>query len=131
MASTNIAGVELMVSDLERSEGFYCRGLGLEVRAREDHEVFQEVQVIGAGDTVALLLVSASQPGAPETSAPSRTKVALLTDDLQAVYARALAEGGEEALAPQYHEASKVWFASLRDPDGHVVQLIEHAGPTT
>jgi predicted enzyme related to lactoylglutathione lyase len=129
MAATNIAGFELAVDDLARSEAFYTRGLGLTVRAREDHGTFKEVQVIGPGDAVALLLVSATGD-APSRSDDGTTKVAFLTDDVRGVYARAVEAGGQESQAPRYHEPSNVWFANLRDPDGYLVRLIEHEEPT-
>lgn len=122
---TTIAGFELTVRDLDRAVDFYTRALGLGVRAREDHDHFQEVQLVGDGDKAALLLVSprAASPAAPSPS--EATKVALLTDDVRRLFAEGLEAGAQAVLAPQHHAPLDVWYAHIRDPDGHMLQLIQ------
>jgi predicted enzyme related to lactoylglutathione lyase len=122
---TTIAGFELTVSDLERAVDFYTRGLGLIVRAREDHGHFQEVQLIGEGDTAALLLVSPQTPNGAPPIASGLVKVTIVADDVPGLYSAALNAGAESALAPQHHAPSDVWFAHVRDPDGYTVQLVQ------
>ncbi len=121
---TTIGGFELAVHDLERAVEFYSTALGMKVRAREDHGDFQEAQIIGEGDTAAVLLVS-PRPGVTPEAPSTSAKLALITDDVRAVYARAVEAGAEEAQAPTYHEPMDVWYAHLRDLDGHTVQLIQ------
>lgn len=123
-AGTTIGGFELAVRDLERAVEFYSSGLGLRVRAREDHGEFQEAHMVGEGDTAAILLVS-PRPGVTPAPPSASAKVALVTDDVRLVYARAMEAGAEEAQAPRYYEPMDVWFADLRDPDGHTIQLVQ------
>ena len=123
--STTIAGFELKVRDLERAEAFYSTGLGLRVRAREDHGTFRETQFVGEGDTAALLLVSyrsADEPPGPHDDA---TKIVLSVDDVRVLFAQALDAGAEAVNEPRHHADSGTWFAHLRDPDGHAVLLVQ------
>jgi predicted enzyme related to lactoylglutathione lyase len=128
--TTNIAGFELTVRDLGRAVDFYTRGLGLSVRAREEHDEFQEVQLTGEGDSAALLLVSPRKPVAVAAILPDLIKVALLTDDVPSRFDEALKAGGQSAQAPQHYEPLDVWYANVRDPDGYTVQLIQRRQPT-
>lgn len=122
---TTIAGFELSVRDLERAETFYSTGLGLRVRAREDHGTFRETQFIGEGDTAALLLVSYRSADEPTGTHDDSTKVALSVDDVRVLFAQAVDAGAEAIAEPRHHEGSGVWFALLRDPDGHAVLLVQ------
>ena len=122
---TTVAGFELTVGDLERAESFYVTGLGLEVRAREDHGLFREVQLVGEGDRAALLLVSPRGAGGLTNISSDLNKIVLSVDDVPGCYARAVEAGAGEDQSPQHHADSNVWFARLRDPDGHIVLLVQ------
>ena len=123
--TTTIAGVELTVRDLDRAVDFYTRGLGLRVRAREEHEELREVQLVGDGDTAALLLVTPRAPVGAQPAPAESPRIVLLVDDVPASYARALESGGEGGQAPQHYAPLDVWYAHLRDADGYTVQLVQ------
>ena len=127
---TNLAGFELSVRDLERAEAFYVTSLGLRVRAREDHGFFRESQLVGEGDTVALLLVCATDPAGTSGAPLDSTKLVLSVDDVRSLYASAVEAGAEGSQAPQHDAASNVWFAEFRDLDGHHVLLVQGYRPT-
>jgi predicted enzyme related to lactoylglutathione lyase len=124
-SGSNIAGIEILVDDLERAEAFYTAVLGLGVRARENHDDFQEVIVCGEGDAASVCLVNRSACGdAGRTD--ERAKILLKTDDVPARYDAAIAAGGAAVDPPKHFEGPdwSLWFATVRDPDGHRVQLL-------
>jgi predicted enzyme related to lactoylglutathione lyase len=129
MAGTTIGGFELTVQDIEGAERFYTECLGLTVRDREDHEIFQESLLVGDGDRTALILITPKQPDAPLAPPSASTKVVLIMDDVPARHAAALGAGATEVSAPQHHEPLDLWFSELRDPTGYGVQLVGRHGP--
>jgi catechol 2,3-dioxygenase-like lactoylglutathione lyase family enzyme len=129
MAGTTIGGFELTVRDIEAAERFYTECLGLTVRDREDHQIFQETLLVGEGDRTALILVTPRDPDAPLAPAAESAKVLLIMDDVRALHAAALDGGATEISAPQLYEALDLWFSELRDLEGYTVQLVGRHGP--
>lgn len=59
---------------------------------------------------------------------PARHIVGLGTDDIQADYARIQGAGVEFVESPNVQ--GTVWIATLKDPEGNLVQLLQFAGAT-
>jgi lactoylglutathione lyase len=128
MSGTFIAGFDLIVSDLDRAAEFYTRGLGLLEKAKEDHGDLHEIMVGGEQDVSVIVLVTDPSRTVPSLGDADAVKVVLRVDDATATYERALAQGGAEVAPPRSVAEASVTFAELRDPDGYLVQLVEHHG---
>jgi catechol 2,3-dioxygenase-like lactoylglutathione lyase family enzyme/ketosteroid isomerase-like protein len=113
-----------LVEDLERAEAFYAR-FGLEPRRRfTDGDGHDHVFLAFRGQDEHLELVAAA-PGAP---APA-PHIGWRTSTLDTVLADAAAGGVEPEAAPRSTPAARLCF--LRDPDGHLVELIEPILPAS
>ena len=126
MNGIHLAGFSVTVADLDRAAEFYTRGLGLVEKAKEDHDDMHEIMVGGDHDTTVIVLVHFSSLDQPARAAGDVDKILLQVDDAADTYERALAQGGTEVKAPRRIDEARVTFAELRDPDGLLVQLIEH-----
>ena len=112
--------VGLRVSDLRRSEDFYCEALGLCAETRDEELGFLAVR---AGDAVLRLQ---QDPG----SWPSQ-RVAFSVDPaaLDETLAH-LRHEGYPVEGPFFHEWLPATSFQLRDPDGHLLELCTSIGPT-
>lgn len=61
---------------------------------------------------------------------PLRIMINLATDDIAAAH-RALADAGVRFLRPPEREHWGGWVATMEDPDGNLIQLLEFPGPST
>jgi predicted enzyme related to lactoylglutathione lyase len=126
MSSVHIAGFSITVSDLDRSAEFYTRGLGLLEKAKEDHGDMHEIMVGGEHDVSVIALVNYSSQAVIPRRGGDLDKILLRVDDAVGIYERALEQGGATVSPPRALDDAGVTFAELRDPDGVLVQLIEH-----
>jgi lactoylglutathione lyase len=126
MNGIHIAGFSISVADLDRSVEFYTRGLGLLEKGKEDHGDLHEVIVGSEHHESVILLVNDASLSAPPVPSNDLDKIVLMTDDAVATYERALALGGTPVDPPRAFEEAGVIFAHVRDPDGHVIELVEH-----
>lgn len=121
--------VILYVRDVEASLAFYERAFGLRRRFYNDDagKAYGELDTGGATISFASLPLAIDQLG-QEPQLPERTKppigaeIALLTSDVKAVYARAVAAGA----LPVKEPAVKPWgqtVAYVRDNAGHLVEI--------
>ncbi len=112
-----VAGVVIWTDDLERLLPFYRDTLGLPL-----HSLQPGFAAFRFGE-VRLSVGVHSQVGGPSRD-PHRVMVNLAVDDIQAVH-RELARRGVEFVRPPEREHWGGWVATLRDPDGNLLQLLQ------
>jgi catechol 2,3-dioxygenase-like lactoylglutathione lyase family enzyme len=128
-----IQHVGLIVSDLERSRGFYGQVLGLEEVPRPPNFTFAGAWFRLGGTEIHLLAEADSTGGAGQGDpGPGLAKgmthhLAFEVDDLDAACARLAAHGVQLAGGPIPRGDGYVQ-AFFRDPDGHVLELFQHTG---
>ena len=110
--------VELFVSDVSRSVGFYRSVLGFEVDRHEE-----DYASVRLGSAVLGLAPVTARPGsgAPGTG----VEIVLEVDDLAAAAARVTAAGHPMADPPQRRPWGLTDFR-LYDPDGHYLRVTHH-----
>ena len=117
--------VVLVVDDLERSLAFYVGQLGLHL----GHRAGPYAQLHTGRSRVALyergaLAASLEQALRPPDSAAPGFVLGFKVEDVDAAWQELLAAGVEGVVAPR----EQPWgqrSAHLRDPDGHLLELIE------
>lgn len=117
--------VELRVADVERSASFY-RDLGVPVGELEDHGGREEPHVHASWgkwspdpDAGGFLLLNIY----PATDGPTRSRLGVVADDLDALHEQCMRSGVDVVRAPE----STPWgrTAVYRDPDGNIVSVTE------
>lgn len=123
--SIHISGFAINVDDLDRSVEFYTKALGLQETMKLDLGELHEVMVAGDGDRPAILLVKhADRAGAPDPGSGFE-KIVLVTEAVDPLYERVIANGGTPERAPFHVEKMGIRVALVRDPDGYLLELIE------
>jgi catechol 2,3-dioxygenase-like lactoylglutathione lyase family enzyme len=123
----------LVVSDLERSRGFYGGVLGLREIARPASFTFDGAWFDVAGDEVHLIAErhTTQRAGTHDRGAGLQmglvTHLALEVEDLGAMLEQVRSRGAEVAGGPMPRGDGAVQ-AFLLDPDGYVVELFERTG---
>ena len=114
------AGASIWTEDLTRLLPFYRDVLGLKVNMEAPGYV-----MLGGGsaDSPALALAAHSQVHGPNQD-PNRHMVALVSDDIRGDVQRLKAAGVEFVSEPE--DMGGVLLATLKDPDGNLVQLFEY-----
>ena len=116
---TGVVGITLWTDDLERLLGFYRDTMRLPLRSYHEDEGFAAFQF---GD----LRFNVGRHNG--VSGPSRDPLRIMphfgVDDIQAEYAR-LRGAGVEFIRPPEQEHWGGWVATLKDPDGNVLQLLQ------
>jgi lactoylglutathione lyase len=124
----HLSGFGINVDDLDRSVEFYTNALGLQEKTKIDLGELHEVLVGGEEDRTAILLVKHADRTDVPVPGNGFEKIVLVTDDVDALYERATAQGGESVKAPWALEKLGIKVALVRDPDGYLLELIEPAG---
>ncbi len=125
-----LGNVIVYVADVAASVAFYGRAFGLEARFVHESGTYAELETGGT----ALAFAAESMPAFPGGFAPNRrsgqpagAEVALVTDDVDALYKQAVAAGALATLEPTV----KPWgqtVAYVRDLDGFLVELCSPMG---
>ncbi|MDJ0849222.1 MAG: VOC family protein [Myxococcota bacterium] len=126
---TSIDQYCINVSDLEKSVYFYETVLGLEVTHRIETADFTEVVLAGASGNRIQLARHHAQTG-PIEHGNGFWKLYLDTDDCKGLYQRCIDAGMESVSAPERLEHWPVTAAFVKDPDGYLVEMLEHHGDT-
>ena len=114
-----LASVAVMVSDRQRAKAWYTERLGMHVLFESDHWV----TVGRKGRGGALHLCLGSEIGLPLE--PGNTGILVMVDgDLKAECAKLKARG-VEFVHPPTKQPWGVWDATIRDPDGNEILLME------
>ena len=118
---------KLVVVDLEAAASFYKAVFGVE----EQHRVHSAI----GGRAIEEIICAADGPAAAtlvllrftDQSTPSSSELILgfITDDIDALFGRALAAGGAvvQAVEVQAEHGVKVGFVT--DPEGHLIEVVE------
>ena len=121
---TNFAGASIWSEDLNNLLPFYRDVLGLKVVLESPGYV-----MLGADSPGAPSLALATHSGVHGRNAdPSRHMVAFNTDDIQADWQRLKAAGVEFIEEPTAQEGGGLTIATLKDPEGNLVQLFQFQG---
>ena len=115
------------VSDLARSVDFYENAIGLKITHRVEEKDFREVILQGEGGNRIQLAWQRNQEG-PIEHGNGFWKLYLDTDDCKGLYQRCIDAGAESISAPERLEHWPVTAAFVRDPDGYMVEILEHHG---
>lgn len=127
--SVSLGYVILYVKDVSASLAFYEKAFGLSTRFFHDDagKAYGELETGAARLAFASLeLAKATLKKEPITasldSAPLASEIALVTPDVQAIYARALQAGAAPFVEPNQKPWGQV-VAYVRDIDGHMVEI--------
>ena len=116
------AGASIWSEDVNNLLPFYRDVLGLKVGMESPGYAMLGQD---SPDTPALLLGTHSEVRGPNTD-PSRHMVAFMTDDLNADWQRLKEAGVEFVEDPK--DYGDIWIATLKDPEGNLVQLFHVSG---
>lgn len=120
---------KIITADVDRVFGFYQAVLGLEQRVRVrqgegEHQVDEIITTGPGGDRSGPTLVIQSYPNRP-LPAPGEATLGFVVDDVDAVVANALAQGGSVYRAAHAQPQHGVKVAFVRDCGGHMIELVE------
>ena len=118
---------KLVVVDLEAAAAFYTAVFGVE----EQHRVHSDI----GGRPIDEIIFAAAGPQAPtlvilrfaDQATPSHSELILgfITDDIDALFARAVAAGGAVAQAVEDHPEHGAKVGFVTDPEGHLIEVVE------
>lgn len=116
----------ISVTDLERSEDFYTRVLGLVTEQRIEIPEAREV-VLGAvgSDGKIQLAQKTAQRSAIDHGDEALWKFYLYTDDIAALYRAAMEYGCVSETPPTRLSEWPVTIAMILDPDGYRIELLQ------
>lgn len=121
---TGVVGITLWTENLPRMLTFYRDTLGLPLHSYHETEGFAAF-ALGA---VRFNIGRHSEIAGPARD-PLRIMPHLGVDDIHAAHRRLTAQGIPFLRAPE-QEHWGGWVATLRDPDGNVLQLLQFPKPT-
>lgn len=126
-----IAYLALNVTDAARSVDFYTRLLGMKERARSATAgAITEITLEFPHAAGAALIVRAAPGRRPVEQGNAYSRFALRVADIAGLTA-ALTNAKVNVLRPPARvEALKLSYALLRDPDGHLIELLQYDTPT-
>jgi lactoylglutathione lyase len=114
------------VTDIERSVKFWEDTIGIPLQHRtEIDQAFEAVHQADAGGSRLQLAQQKDQDG-PIDMGDAMWKIYVNTSDCQAVYDRCMADGCESEIAPMRLDRWPVTVAFVKDPDGYLIELVEH-----
>tara|TARA_R110002111_G_scaffold102279_1_gene158599 strand:- start:91 stop:498 length:408 start_codon:yes stop_codon:yes gene_type:complete len=116
----------ISVTDLQRSEDFYTRVLGLVTQQRIEIPEASEI-VLGAegSDGKIQLAQKTAQQSAIDHGDEALWKFYLYTDDIAAIYDAAMDYGCVSEMPPTPLAKWPVTVAMILDPDGYRIELIQ------
>lgn len=113
------------VTDLKKSVHFYETALGLKITHRI--EIPNATEVVLAGDDgYRMQLAHHHDHKGPIDHGSALWKFYLSTDDCAGVYQRCLDAGAESISAPERLGDWPVTAAFVHDPDGYMVEILQH-----
>ncbi len=120
-----LGAVAINVSDLKRAADFYVAALDLKQAGAHETPAFTEVFLSSADDEAGASLVLVQSKSAPvDTSA---VRLIFFVDSAADALAELEAAGATEIRTPS--PAGNMLIAFARDPDGHLVEVIEYVNP--
>lgn len=117
------------VSNLEKSVHFYETVLGLEITHRIEIPNVTEVVLTGPEGGRIQLARHHDQTG-PIDHGNAFWKLYLSTDDCEGLYRRCIDAGAESVSSPERLGDWPVTAAFVHDPDGYLVEILQHHDET-
>jgi len=126
--------VGISVADLQGATRWYCRAFGLSVErefAIPGTDLRGVMLVHASGYRIELLHRASAVPGLRPGSALAAAGTrgyghfCLCVDDVDAEFARVIAAGGLERMAPAAAPRPGARFAFLADPEGNLIELLD------
>jgi lactoylglutathione lyase len=114
------------VADLERSVAFWEGIIGIPVQSRTDIPGAREVVLQAEVGGSRLQLAQHDDQDGPVDMGTAMWKIYVDTDDCQGVYDKAVAAGCESVTPPQVLDRWPVTVAFVKDPDGYLIELVQH-----
>ena len=126
MSTPRISSFGIEVGDPARSGAFYTDTLGLTVALTIDNDHLEGIAVSDDGGGASILLMRTRGAPAPGPE-PKTGKVVLITDDVVALHAAAVAAGATSAREPKNYPGTSYTIGMVRDFDGNLVEMIQTA----
>lgn len=128
MAST-VGQYCINVTNLERSEWFYTKIIGLKVQSRTQIPGVNEIVLAADVDGGRLQLAQWLERSDPIDHGTALWKIYMNVDDCQDVHDRAVVAGFTSTMAPERLDRWPVTVAFVLDPDGYSIELLQrHEG---
>jgi catechol 2,3-dioxygenase-like lactoylglutathione lyase family enzyme len=124
--ATTVGQYCIYVSDITKAEEFYTEVIGLKVQTRTEIDDVHEIVVAADQGGGRLQLAERYKGGQPVDHGFALWKIYFIVDDAKAVHDKAVAYGCESTFAPQRLDRWPVIAAFFLDPDGYLVELIQH-----
>jgi len=124
---TSIDQYCINVTNLEASLEFWEKALGLDITHRIETDDFTEIVLKGGGGGRIQLARHHAQEG-PIEHGTGLWKLYLDTDDCAGLFKRCVDAGFEAVSEPEKLEHWPVTIAFVKDPDGYLVEMVEHHG---
>lgn len=119
-----VGGVALTVADLDTAQTFYKSAFGMSAIGSHETPALREVFLAARPDAAVLVLAS---PKTGEVK-PSSVRLIFFVEDLPSALGALKAAGADGVSKPV--EAPGMLIAFARDPDGHLLELIERTSPS-
>ncbi|MFE1396971.1 VOC family protein [Nocardiopsis dassonvillei] len=128
--NTTVTMSAIEVDDLERSTRFYTDALGL-VRRHDVSGTDFDAVLVGSAEGSGAMLELTRHRGREQAldHGTAFWKLCLSTDDIRALFDRAVAHGARPVLEPQeIPGTAATTIALVKDPDGYLVELVQSTG---
>ena len=121
----------IAVEDLERSVRFYTEIMGLEEQGRTEIPSVNEVHLAGQEGGGRLQLAKFAETMRPGPSDPGVAlwKIYITVDEAQATWKTAVDAGFKSVMEPERLDRWPVVVGFVLDPDGYLIEIIQHDGP--
>lgn len=120
----------IAVEDLERSVRFYTEVMGLEEQGRTEIPNVNEVHLAGKQGGGRLQLAKFAEtlrPGSIDHGF-ALWKIYINVDDAMATWKKATDAGNKSVMKPERLERWPVIVGFVLDPDGYLIEIIQHEG---
>lgn len=114
----------IRVTDLDRSRDFY-QALGYQVVGHVPETPFGSLTMLQLPDDPFVTIELVHDPARPVTDNSSLNHIALQTDDLLATIESLVGHGIETDPAHPRAEPGDPLLATVRDPDGYLIELVQ------
>jgi lactoylglutathione lyase len=114
------------VSDLDRAIEFWNGVCDIPVLSRTDIETAREAVLQSPHGGSRMQLAQQLDNDAPIDMGTAMWKLYVNTDDVQALYAKAIAAGCESVMEPEKLDRWPVTIAFVKDFDGYLVEFVEY-----
>lgn len=121
----------IMVSDLEESVRFYTEIMGLQEQGRTEIPNVNEVHLAGpeGGGRLQLAKFNPTMTPQPIDHGRALWKIYINVDDAKGTWKKAVDAGYTSHMEPERLERWPVIVGFVSDPDGYLIEIIEHEGP--